>query len=92
MKAIGAHWTVKRKRCIAALAVAAVLSGLVVASATPRSASPYHRLSTFAKVLSHIERLYVEPVEQDQVIFGAIRGMMRELDPHSAFLLLSAAW
>ena len=37
-------------------------------------------------MLAHIERFYVEPLDEDEVILGAIRGMMRSLDPHSSFL------
>ncbi len=79
----------RKKKLIRSLALA--LGGLILlilawAPATPRSVSPYHRLTLFAKVLSHIERFYVEPVGQDEIVFGAIRGMIRTLDPHSAFL------
>ncbi len=55
--------------------------------ATPRSASPYHKLAIFARVLSHLERLYVEQIDEKEVIYGAIHGMMRTIDPHSAFLM-----
>jgi len=37
-------------------------------------------------VLSQIERRYVEEVNPDEVIYGAIKGMVDTLDPHSAFL------
>lgn len=59
----------------------------IFAVATPRSASPYQKLAIFARVLSHLERLYIEPINGEDLVFGAIRGMMRTLDPHSAFLM-----
>ncbi len=68
-------------------ASAATIALGLAAAATPRSASPYHKLSLFARVLSHLERLYVEPLDEDEVIYGAIQGMIRTIDPHSAFLL-----
>jgi carboxyl-terminal processing protease len=77
----------KRAKLLAAFTVAAgVIFVFAVAGATPRSFSPYSKLAIFARVLSHLERLYVEPIDEDEVILGAIRGMMRTLDPHSDFL------
>ena len=56
------------------------------ASATPTSASPYANLAIFARALSQIEVSHVEPPDQDALIYGAIRGMVQTLDPHSSFL------
>jgi carboxyl-terminal processing protease len=47
---------------------------------------PYSRLEIFARALSHIENSYVGDVNDDALIEGAIRGMLKVLDPHSAFL------
>ncbi len=66
--------------------LAAVCAGTMPASATSRTASPYHKLAIFSRVLSHLERHYVAPLDEDKVVLGAIRGMMRTVDPHSAFL------
>lgn len=57
-----------------------------LASAVPKTASPYHNLSIFARALAHIEASYVDEIDQDSLIYGAIRGMLKELDPHSEFL------
>ena len=40
----------------------------------------------FTEVLSYVEANYVEEVEPERVIHGAIRGMLRSLDPHSSFM------
>ena len=48
--------------------------------------SPYKKLDTFAHALSHIEQAYVSPVDEDTLIYGAITGMLKALDPHSTFL------
>lgn len=56
------------------------------ASATPTTASPYANLAIFARALSQIEVSHVEPPDQDALIYGAIRGMVETLDPHSSFL------
>jgi carboxyl-terminal processing protease len=70
----------------AALAVALVTASAAVALGTPSDASPYQNLSTFARALAHIELSYVSAVDQDKLIYGAIRGMVRTLDPHSDYL------
>jgi carboxyl-terminal processing protease len=56
------------------------------AAATPTTASPYANLAIFARALSQIEVSHVEPPDQDALIYGAIRGMVETLDPHSSFL------
>jgi carboxyl-terminal processing protease len=56
------------------------------AAATPTTASPYANLAIFARALSQIEVSHVEPPDQDALIYGAIRGMVETLDPHSTFL------
>jgi carboxyl-terminal processing protease len=57
-----------------------------VASGAPSSTSPYRNLSTFARALAHVEMSYVSSVDQDALVYGAIRGMVRTLDPHSDYL------
>ena len=49
-------------------------------------ANPYARLNTFAKVMSYIERSYVTPVNQQELLDEAIKGMVSSLDPHSLYL------
>ncbi len=39
-----------------------------------------------SRVLVLVENEYVEPVERQRLLEGAIKGMVAELDPHSAFL------
>ncbi|MBI5512951.1 MAG: S41 family peptidase [Deltaproteobacteria bacterium] len=56
------------------------------AHSIPPRASPYRRLGIVAQVLAHIENSYVDPVDEDRLIDGAIRGMVNTLDPHSAYL------
>ncbi len=58
---------------------------LVVPAAAGPGSSPYARLDPFAKVLSYIERSYVDPVPQADLVDAAIKGMVGALDPHSAY-------
>jgi carboxyl-terminal processing protease len=46
----------------------------------------YEYLRNFATVLDLIQRNYVEEVDTQKVIDGAIQGMLTSLDPHSSFL------
>ncbi|MEZ4394475.1 MAG: S41 family peptidase [Polyangiales bacterium] len=56
------------------------------ASADPPRASPYRRLGVLSQVMAHIENSYVDPVDEDRLVDGAIRGMVASLDPHSSYL------
>ena len=51
-----------------------------------RSDETYRQLELFARVLSYVQNNYVEPVEDRQLIYGAIKGMLDTLDPHTVFM------
>src|SRR5574342_479571 len=67
---------------IAAAVLATNLSGTLSVVAATR----YEDLSLFTNVLNLVRRNYVEPVDESDLIKGAVRGMLQELDPHSSFL------
>ena len=46
----------------------------------------YKSLKTFSEVLDMVEKNYVEPVEGNKLMQGAINGMIKSLDPHSIFM------
>jgi len=46
----------------------------------------YEKLKVFSEILSLIESNYVEPTENDSMIEGAIRGMVKSLDPHTSYM------
>ena len=46
----------------------------------------YKNIEVFAEVLRQIEKNYVEPEDSQDLIYGAIKGMVRCLDPHSSFM------
>ncbi|UCG78422.1 MAG: S41 family peptidase [Nitrospirota bacterium] len=50
----------------------------------------YKELKIFTEVLSLVDKNYVEEVEIKDLIYGAIRGMLNSLDPHSGFLTSDA--
>tara|TARA_Y100001935_G_scaffold255662_1_gene270848 strand:+ start:30385 stop:31683 length:1299 start_codon:yes stop_codon:yes gene_type:complete len=47
---------------------------------------PLEDLRIFAEVFDRIKQGYVEPVDDKELLRFAIQGMLRGLDPHSAFL------
>lgn len=46
----------------------------------------YEELKVFSEVLSLVRKNYVEDVKPKEVVYGAIKGMLGSLDPHSAFM------
>jgi carboxyl-terminal processing protease len=46
----------------------------------------YQNIETFANVLTMVQKNYVDDVSTNQLIDGAINGMLASLDPHSAYL------
>src|SRR6478672_13867441 len=72
------------------VATLSTLAGMAMvaggAAALPKKYSPYHKLNIFTRVLSYVENNYVENVDHDELIYGAIKGMLDTLDPHTSFL------
>lgn len=50
-------------------------------------ADRYSHLELFAQALNIIKHNYFKPVETKTLIYGAVKGLLREIDPHSHFLL-----
>ncbi len=46
----------------------------------------YQDLETFANVLTLLQQHYVEKINTNEVMIGAINGMLTSLDPHSSYL------
>ena len=46
----------------------------------------YEKLKVFSEVLSLIESGYVEKIENKTLIEGAIKGLVKVLDPHTSYL------
>ena len=63
-----------------------ICTGVVMANRHPFQSERYEDLKIFTEVLSYVEANYVEEVEPERVVHGAIRGMLRSLDPHSSFM------
>lgn len=62
------------------------LAGLRVADDVSAESNDYEDLKLFTEVLTSVKRNYVEDVETKDLVYEALRGMLKSLDPHSAFL------
>lgn len=62
--------------------------GLVAAWRTPALAatSAYDNLKVFAEVMALIQNYYVDEKTSKDLTEGAIKGLLRTLDPHSAYM------
>ncbi len=50
------------------------------------SLNSYEKLKVFSEILSLVESNYVEEVNSEELIEGAIKGMVKSLDPHTSYL------
>lgn len=74
---------------IGLLTSCAFVGGAVVARSSHAEASrgnPYAVVDQLARILVLIENEYVDAVDRDRLLTGAIKGMVAELDPHSSYL------
>jgi len=77
----------KKVVMISALLLVLTLSlGGGVASKGNDTAATYENLRLFTEVLSIVQSQYVDEVPPKDLIYNAIKGTLRGLDPHSSFL------
>ena len=77
----------KKVVMISALLLILTLSlGGGVASKGNDTAATYENLRLFTEVLSIVQSQYVDEVPPKDIIYNAIKGTLRGLDPHSSFL------
>ena len=63
------------------------LTGLTAnAEDTPKPSIPLEKIQAFADAFEQIRSSYVNEVSDEDLLNSAIRGMLSELDPHSAYL------
>jgi carboxyl-terminal processing protease len=79
--------SMKKAFVIGSLLVVLTLSlGGSVASKGTDSGATYEQLRLFTEVLSIVQNQYVDEVPPKELIYSAIKGTLRGLDPHSSFL------
>jgi carboxyl-terminal processing protease len=62
------------------------VGGLYVHNVSALTNKTYEKLKVFTDVLEIVKKSYVEDVKTEDLITGAIEGMLNSLDPHSAYL------
>jgi carboxyl-terminal processing protease len=67
------------------VAVCALVGGQFGRSALATDERVPERYKVFTAALSAIESGYVEKLDSDRLVYGAVRGMLGTLDPHSSF-------
>lgn len=71
----------------ALLGVSVSLAPTVLAERRPAEESlPWEEARLLAEVMERVKRDYVDRVDDEELIEAAIRGIVADLDPHSAFL------
>src|SRR5712671_827906 len=70
---------------VSAIAVFALVGGLLGRRLVAADDKVPDHYKAFTAALSAIETNYVEKVDSDRLVYGAVRGMLGTLDPHSSF-------
>jgi carboxyl-terminal processing protease len=79
----GRHWLV----IIALICFFVVISTYQAHQlASARENGTYEQLKIFGSVLDLVQRNYVEEIPPQKLIYGAVQGMLKSLDPHSSFM------
>ncbi|MDY6854921.1 MAG: S41 family peptidase [Thermodesulfobacteriota bacterium] len=82
--------TEKSKRLFLIISVVIILGFIISIGWKDRVSAinkeTYEKLKIFTDVLSMVQRHYVEEVDTEKLLYGAINGMLDVLDPHSSFM------
>jgi carboxyl-terminal processing protease len=68
-----------------AVVLCALAGGLLGSSLLARQDDVLPQYRVFTSALAAIDREYVDEVPPDRLVYGAIDGMLKTLDPHSSF-------
>ncbi|MEM8571953.1 MAG: S41 family peptidase [Pseudomonadota bacterium] len=79
-------WLAGAAGAAAGLIFGTQLAGPIVAQEAAREANVYEQLDLFGDIFERIRSVYVEPVDEKELIEAAIDGMLASLDPHSSYL------
>lgn len=75
------------KSIISFIAITIIISSIVLSTKLYAEKDlTYRHLDNLAKAIAIIEENYVTDVDLQKLVYGAIQGMLTELDPHSSFL------
>ncbi len=71
---------------ILTVAAAGVIVGRWSVGLVDAEVEGYENIKVFTEALSIIKKNYVEDVKTKDLVYGAIKGMVNSLDPHSGFM------
>ena len=71
---------------VTVVVVSALVGGLFGGRALAIQDRVAQRYKTFSTALAAIESSYVDEVDTERLVYGAINGMLQTLDPHSNFM------
>lgn len=77
---------VRRRFVVGGLLAVLFALGWAAGRVSARTGDLYQQVDLFVEVLGKIEQNYVDPVEPAKLVTGAIKGMLRDLDPYSQYL------
>jgi len=83
------RWFRKRDARLGSLVIIGLIASFIIGGSNFRAATgseTYENLKVFTEVLSLVESNYVDTVDPKKLVYGAIRGMLKELDPHTVFM------
>lgn len=84
--------TLNRKKLFFALALILIIAGSGVilgrwsVGLVNAEVEGYESIKVFTEALSIVKKNYVEDVKTKDLVYGAIKGMLNALDPHSGFM------
>lgn len=71
---------------VLAVATTGILIGRWSVGSVSAEGEVYENLKVFTEALSIVKKNYVEDVKTKDIVYGAIKGMLNSLDPHSGFM------
>jgi len=79
---------VSKRTLVFGLAIAALLgvSSIGISQVTAKSKDLYSQVELFSYALTTVQSEYVDEKKPQDLIYGALRGMLSSLDPHSQFM------
>jgi len=77
---------IRRRIVLGSMLVVLFGIGWVAGRGSARAGDLYQNLDLFVEILHRVQENYVDPVEPEKLITGAMKGMLRDLDPYSQFL------
>jgi carboxyl-terminal processing protease len=80
------RWRGKARTAVVGLALILVIIASGARHGVVATDEAYEKLKVFTEVLTLIQANYVEEVHSKDLVYGAIRGMLETLDPHSSFM------